>query len=163
MNLHYDSWLQCMVYGPSRRCPWRCRIFSLTYQKGHLVAVTGFNHYNLRATREQMAVLLDFYTRVVGLTLGERPGLSSFGYWLYAGTKDVLHLSEVKEGVEPALNVQTTFDHVAFTCTDYAAMEQHLQAHGVQFGSRVVKATNVRQIFFKDPFGNGVEFNFDES
>ena len=51
------------------------------------MAVTGFNHYNLRATREQMAVLLEFYTKVVGLTLGERPGLSSFGYWLYAGAR----------------------------------------------------------------------------
>ena len=126
------------------------------------MAVTGFNHYNLRANREQMEVLRKFYCEVVGLTQGERPGLTSFGYWLYAGNKDVLHLSEVKQGEQPALNMQTTFDHVAFTCTDYEATLQHLDAHGIRYGTRVVSAIGVRQIFFKDPYGNGVEFNFAE-
>lgn len=126
------------------------------------MAVTGFNHYNLRASREQMEVLREFYCNVVGLRLGERPGLTSFGYWLYAGAKDVLHLSEIKTGEQPALNTQTTFDHVAFTCTDYDATIQHLDAQQVKYGTRSVSATGVKQIFFKDPYGNGVEFNFAE-
>ena len=56
--------------------------------------VLGFNHYNIRAERSTMELLKVFYRDVIGLTLGDRPNLSSFGYWLYIGNKDILHLSE---------------------------------------------------------------------
>ena len=48
----------------------------------------GLNHYNLRANRELLDALRDFYCTVVGLTVGERPPFSSFGYWLYAGDQE---------------------------------------------------------------------------
>lgn len=122
--------------------------------------VHGFNHYNLRASRPLLDRLRDFYCTVVGLELGPRPAFRSFGYWLYAGGRDVLHLSEAGDTEVRHSHVPTTFDHVAFTCTGYAAMIQHLENHGVEFGRREVAATGVRQIFFQDPAGNGVEFNF---
>ncbi|HSH98138.1 MAG: VOC family protein [Methylophilaceae bacterium] len=124
------------------------------------MAVSGFNHYNIRAPRPLLERLRDFYCEVVGLQLGERPALRSFGYWLYASGKDVLHLSEAKDGEVRLTDVQTTFDHVAFTCTDYAATEVLLAERGLEFTCRVIEATHVRQIFFRDPAGNGVEFNF---
>jgi len=124
------------------------------------LAVTGFNHYNLRASKVLLDELRDFYCKVVGLELGERPAFRSFGYWLYAGGRDVLHLSECSPEEKRAVNVQTTFDHVAFSCTDYKATVDRLTESGVKFGVREVPATGVRQIFFSDPAGNGVEFNF---
>ena len=63
---------------------------------------------------------------MAGLRQRERPAFRSFGYWLYAGERDVLHLSEAKPGEIRATDVATTFDHAAFTCTDPAAMEQRL-------------------------------------
>jgi hypothetical protein len=54
----------------------------------------------------------------------------------------------------------TTFDHVAFTCTDFAAMEAHLKVHQVPYSIRMVPAINVQQINLKDPVGNGIELNF---
>ncbi len=126
------------------------------------MAVSGFNHYNIRAPLVLLEQLKDFYCEVVGLQLGERPALRSFGYWLYASGKDVLHLSEAKEGELRLVDVQTTFDHVAFTCTDYANTEALLAERGIEFTSRMIDATNVRQLFFRDPAGNGVEFNFSQ-
>jgi len=124
------------------------------------MAVTGFNHYNIRAQRVLLDELKDFYCDVVGMKLGARPTLRSFGYWLYIGEKDVLHLSESAEEEVRATAIMTTFDHVAFTCSNQPEMEAHLANKGIPFNTRKVASTGVGQIFFRDPAGNGVEFNF---
>jgi glyoxylase I family protein len=121
--------------------------------------ITGFNHYNLRAPRELLDQLRDFYCDVVGLRQGDRPSFRSFGYWLYAGEKDVLHLSECSPSENRATHTATTFDHAAFTCDNAAFMEARLNQHQISFQVRLVEQTATRQIFFKDPAGNGVELN----
>ena len=122
--------------------------------------VTGFNHYNLRAPQPLLDTLKDFYCEVVGLQVGERPAFRSFGYWLYAGGRDLLHLSEAAPGEERVTGITTTFDHIAFSCTDPVAMEEILVTRRIEFGERYVEQTGTRQIFFRDPAGNGVELNF---
>lgn len=122
--------------------------------------ILGFNHYNLRAEPSTMELLKVFYRDVVGLTVGERPKLSSFGYWLYIGKKDVLHLSEAKPEEGRHENVATTFDHVAFTATDYVGTLERLKQLGVEFRTREIQSAGQKQIFFSDPAGNGVELNF---
>ena len=124
------------------------------------MAVLGFNHYNLRASRTMMEQLKVFYRDVVGLQIGERPQLASFGYWLYAGNKDVLHLSEAKAEEKRKENVATTFDHVAFTATDYVATIARLEKLEVKFRTREIADAGQKQIFFSDPAGNGIELNF---
>ena len=120
----------------------------------------GLNHYNLRASRAMMEQLKVFYRDVVGLQIGDRPKLTSFGYWLYAGSKDVLHLSEAKAEEKRKENVATTFDHVAFTATDYDATIVRLEKLGIKFKAREIADAGQKQIFFSDPAGNGVELNF---
>jgi LAO/AO transport system kinase len=56
------------------------------------------DHINLRTSRETLEALRQFYTEVVGLSVGPRPAFGSYGYWLYAGGASVLHLSETKPG-----------------------------------------------------------------
>lgn len=124
------------------------------------MAVLGFNHYNLRASRAMMEQLKVFYRDVVGLQIGERPQLTSFGYWLYAGSKDVLHLSEAKPEEKRKENVATTFDHVAFTATDYDATIARLEKLAIKFSVHEIADTGQKQIFFSDPAGNGIELNF---
>lgn len=122
--------------------------------------VLGFNHYNLRCDRDIMEQLKAFYRDVVGLQVGHRPQLTSFGYWLYAGQKDVLHLSEAKPEENRQANVATTFDHVAFTATDYEGTLARLEKLGVKYRLREISDAGQRQIFFSDPAGNGIELNF---
>lgn len=122
--------------------------------------VTEINHYNLRANRELMHVLKDFYCNIVGLKEGLRIASKSYGFWLYIGDNDVLHLSEYKGEGAPLTNVIGTFDHVSFTCTDMPAMEAHLKAHNIAFTTRDLLLINTQQINFKDPAGNGIELNF---
>ena len=109
-----------------------------------------------------MEQLKAFYVDVVGLQLGNRPQLTSFGYWLYAGQKDVLHLSEAKPEENRQIKMPTTFDHVAFTASDYAGTLARLEQLGVKYRLREISDAGQRQIFFSDPAGNGIELNFAE-
>jgi catechol-2,3-dioxygenase len=122
--------------------------------------VTGLADYNLRADRQTLDVLRDFYVDVVGLQPGYRPPFSSHGYWLYAGTQAVLHLSEARADESRSAGAVNTFDHVAFSCTDPAGFESRLRELDISFRSARVPLTGERQIFFADPAGNGVELNF---
>jgi len=122
--------------------------------------IQGFAHYNLRAPRPLLEELRKFYTEVVGLSVGDRPPFGNFGYWLYASGTDVLHLSECSPGEERAVGVATTFDHVAFRCSDRAGVERTLAASGVKFEMAQVPRAGQVQLFFRDPAGNGVELNF---
>lgn len=127
------------------------------------MSALGFSHYNLRAPRALLDELRDFYCDVVGLTVGQRPPLRSFGYWLYAGGHAVLHLSEAgPEEVRPT-QPSGTFDHAAFRCRDRPAYERALALRGIRYRVALVPATQQVQIFLTDPAGNGVELNFDSS
>jgi catechol-2,3-dioxygenase len=122
--------------------------------------VLGFNHYNLRSERTMMEQLKVFYRDIVGLRIGDRPKLSTFGYWLYVGSQDVLHLSEAMPEEKRKENVATTFDHVAFTATDYDGTIAHLEKLAIKFKTHEISDTGQKQIFFSDPAGNGIELNF---
>ncbi|NQW34840.1 MAG: VOC family protein [Methylophilales bacterium] len=122
--------------------------------------IDGINHYNLRSDIDTMESLKKFYIDVVGLTHGFRPPFESQGYWLYAGEKDVLHLSSTKEGDHKVHHVNSTFDHMAFSATDLDSFVKKLELHQIKYYFREVPEIGTRQIFFKDPVGNGVELIF---
>ena len=128
--------------------------------------ITEINHINLRAERDMMDILRDFYCDIVGLKIGPRTATTSYGFWLYIGNNDVVHIAEYKavEGSKkqvPEINVNGTYDHVSFTCTDMPAMEAHLTTHTITYTTRTL-LNGVKQINFKDPAGNGIELNFEE-
>jgi catechol 2,3-dioxygenase-like lactoylglutathione lyase family enzyme len=152
------------------------------------MATLGLNHFNLRAHPELLEKLRDFYRDVVGLEVGFRPPFQSAGYWLYAGDQAVLHLSASAAGAAAtsaagaaatssagaaatsaagaaatemrAVDATTTFDHVAFSCTDLPAFEERLARHGIKYRTGRVPQTSQVQLFVRDPAGNGVELNF---
>jgi catechol-2,3-dioxygenase len=120
----------------------------------------GINHYNLRAPRALLESLRVFYCEIVGLRVGVRPPLKSSGYWLYAGERDVLHLSEATDGEDRKVGVATTFDHVAFTCARRIDFQEALDRRGIPYEVARVPQTGQFQFFLADPAGNGVELIF---
>jgi len=124
------------------------------------VPAIGLDHYNLRASRALLDELKDFYCTVIGLEQGIRPPFASFGYWLYAGERPVLHLSETRSQETRASHVATTFDHVAFNCADAREMEALLIGRGIAYQRARVPPHGNLQLFLHDPAGNGVELNF---
>lgn len=123
----------------------------------------GIAHYNLRAGRALIDELRDFYIAAVGLAVGPRPPLSSYGVWLYAGETDVLHLSEMRATEQRRSGSDLTFDHVAFHCTDAPDFEARLKSLRIEYRRAVFPESGAIQLFFRDPAGNGVELNFSPS
>jgi catechol 2,3-dioxygenase-like lactoylglutathione lyase family enzyme len=124
------------------------------------MAALGLDHYNIRAPSPLLEALRDFYVATLGLRVGERPRFGTHGYWLYAGEQAVLHLSGTRAGEAREVGVVPTFDHVAFRCDDDAAMRATLDAAGVPYQVEDSRERARRQIFFRDPAGNGIERNF---
>ncbi|OYU41920.1 MAG: diguanylate cyclase, partial [Burkholderiales bacterium PBB4] len=82
------------------------------------------------------------------------------GYWLSLEENAILHLVEAPSDSPAPSLVAGTLDHVAFSCTGLADFEARLLSKGVDYRKVSVPGTSQRQLFVKDPAGNGVEFNF---
>ena len=123
--------------------------------------ITDINHYNLRGSMAQLESLRDWYRDAVGLTVGDRPPFRFRGFWLYAQGRPILHLSEESAGESHPIPGSGTFDHVAFTCDDFASMRERLDRMSISYRVADVPLTRTRQIFLQDPAGNGVELNFE--
>ncbi|MBT3918391.1 MAG: diguanylate cyclase [Nitrosomonadales bacterium] len=123
----------------------------------------GLYHYNIRSDTKTMYKLKDFYTNIVGLKVGHRPAYKSDGFWLYINDKDVLHLAETKEGDKKKHHVNSTFDHAAFHAREFDRYASVLKKNEIDFYIRVVPEIGKKQIFFKDPVGNGIELYFVDS
>ncbi len=104
--------------------------------------------------------LREFYCDVVGLSVGDRPPFSEFGYWLYAGDRAIVHLSVADADDDCPADVSSTFAHIAFACSDRASYERRLEESCVQYDVAVVPDLGITQLFFKDPAGNGIELSF---
>ena len=122
--------------------------------------ILSINHIQLVAEKDLLIKLRDFYCDIVGLSEGFRPAFERFGFWLYIGDKDVLHLITPKEGDERSPQ-KSSFDHVAFKTGNYEGILKKLKSLNVLFEEKPIPGMAAHQIFLKDPAGNRVELNFD--
>ena len=122
--------------------------------------ILSINHIQLVAEKDLVIQLRDFYCNVVGLTEGFRPAFERFGFWLYIGDKDVLHLITPKKGDERSLQ-KSSFDHVAFKTGNYQSVFKKIESLNIYFEEKSIPGTTAHQIFLRDPAGNRVELNFD--
>ena len=122
--------------------------------------ILSINHIQLVAEKELVLKLRDFYCDIVGLTEGFRPAFERFGFWLYIGDKDVLHLITPKDGDGRSLQ-KSSFDHVAFKTGDYEGVLKKFKALNILFEEKPIPGMAAHQIFLRDPAGNRVELNFD--
>ncbi len=122
--------------------------------------ILSINHIQLVAEKDLVIQLKDFYCGIVGLTEGFRPAFERFGFWLYIGDKDVLHLITPKEGDGRSLQ-KSSFDHIAFKTANYQGVLKKLQSLDIPYEEKSIPGMTAHQIFLKDPAGNRVELNFE--
>ena len=122
--------------------------------------ILSINHIQLVAEKDLVIQLRNFYCDVVGLTVGFRPAFERFGFWLYIGDKDVLHLITPKEGDDRS-SLKSSFDHVAFKTDHYKDVLKNLKKLNIPFDEKPIPGMSAHQIFLKDPAGNRVELNFE--
>jgi catechol 2,3-dioxygenase-like lactoylglutathione lyase family enzyme len=135
------------------------------------MSVTEMEH--VLVLSEDIEASRDFYCRVVGLQVGERPALEFPGYWLYAGATPCVHVADRSTYLRHAAWLGLTVpheppgagyvDHIAFNASDYEAVRARLKSNGVPAILNVVPGGGLHQVFFDDPNGVRIEINVRRS
>jgi catechol 2,3-dioxygenase-like lactoylglutathione lyase family enzyme len=120
----------------------------------------ALEHFTIRC--RDLEHTRDFYSGVLGLTVGPRPNFNFAGYWLYAGETPVVHLVADEGAVGARDDGESTgrLDHIAFRGENFDAMVALLDAQGIAFRRTTVPGFRLRQLFVRDPDGILVELNF---
>ncbi len=125
------------------------------------------DHVTIRT--DDLEATKDFFTEVLGLTVGERPGFRFAGYWLYNHERPIVHLvtpsperSYVpgKDAAAGADQGTGAVDHIAFFGDDHEALIKRLKARGLEFTERAQAGTGTRQVFVVGPHSLVVEIDF---
>ena len=122
------------------------------------MSVSGINHINIKAPKALLEEVKGFYINVLGLKAGFRPEFSSEGYWLYANTQPLIHLSENNN--RKMDGELSCFDHFALSCTNIEHFTKQLQEANIVFTSKFLPEIQTTQLFLKDPAGIRIELNF---
>ncbi len=122
------------------------------------MGVQGMNHFtiltdNVEATRAFYCELLDF-------EVGARPPFTFPGLWLYKNGAPILHVIGGRKREDLRAGV---LDHMAFSATGLRDTVALLKGKGIDYLLRRVadSADGGWQLFFHDPNGAKVEFDFD--
>ena len=122
---------------------------------------TSLDHVNIRTPLCDETK--DFFVDVVGLRVGERPPFNFGGYWLYAGDRAVIHLTDARDPRSNGLaegRRGAAVDHISFRMTGYAATRALLERRNLPYEMRLVPRNGDVQIFVDDPNGVNVELTF---
>src|SRR5258705_4561836 len=57
------------------------------------MAISGFQHVNIRCAESDLPAIEKFYGEVLGLKVGPRPKFPFNGLWLYDGDEPIVHVS----------------------------------------------------------------------
>ncbi|WP_062310825.1 VOC family protein [Polynucleobacter sinensis] len=135
----------------------------------------SLNHFSIRSLEIEKTT--QFFTQLLGLTVGPRPEFPFPGVWLYNGPEDewsnaVLHLIAIDKndpnGLKQYLGERDpetlkgsgAVDHIAFFATGLEEKLQQLKALNIPYQERTVPVIKLHQIFLVDPNGIVIELNY---
>ncbi|WP_215397471.1 VOC family protein [Rheinheimera oceanensis] len=119
--------------------------------------VESIDHLNISGPENLIEEVREFYEKILGLKVGNRPNFRRAGYWLYASEKAIIHLTVSEDNRSGS---HTYLDHFAFRVTGLSSAKKWLDSQGVEYKQSIVSEMNQVQLFLSDPAGNGVELNF---
>jgi catechol 2,3-dioxygenase-like lactoylglutathione lyase family enzyme len=124
------------------------------------MAISGFQHLNIRCAESDLPAIEKFYGEVLGLKAGPRPNFPFNGLWLYDGDDPIVHVSGrfPKGSIVKDLH-SGSVDHVAFTASGAVEFRARLKKVGVYFEEQNIPKAGY-QVFLHDPVGTKLEFNF---
>ena len=120
----------------------------------------SLDHVNVRTHRLQAMVA--WYSDVLGMVTGPRPGFGFGGAWLYLDKKPIVHLVEVEE--EPAA-IAPKIEHFAIGGSDLEGFLTTLEEAGVAYEIGRPPGFPIIQVNIHDPDKNHihVDFHSDEA
>ncbi len=135
----------------------------------------SLNHFSIRSLEIEKTT--DFYSKLLGLTVGPRPEFPFPGVWLYNGDESswanaVLHLIAIDRndpnGLKQYLGERDpsslygsgAVDHIAFFATGLEEKINLLKELKISYRERTVPVIGLHQIFLDDPNGIVIELNY---
>jgi lactoylglutathione lyase len=97
-----------------------------------------------------------FWTKLIGLRVGERPHFPFKGLWVYSEDKPLVHIAEQHQ----AAFENGSIAHVALEGADYNALIGRLNQNTYFYTEKVVPLSGDRQVFIAGPDGLTVEMLF---
>jgi lactoylglutathione lyase len=97
-----------------------------------------------------------FWTKVIGLEVGERPPFPFNGLWLYSDGTPFVHIAEQKG----ASFGHGSIAHLAFEGGNYEDLMIRLKQSQLPYTEKDVPLSNDRQVFITGPDGVTVEMMF---
>jgi catechol 2,3-dioxygenase-like lactoylglutathione lyase family enzyme len=109
---------------------------------------------------------VQFYTRVLGMIVAERPPIGFPGAWLkpaIPGADATLHIYAGDAAREPdgsILRGGGPIDHVSIACQGFSAIRERIAGFGLEWRENLVPKTPLWQLFVYDPNGIQLELTF---
>jgi lactoylglutathione lyase len=97
-----------------------------------------------------------FWTKLIGLQVGERPPFPFNGVWIYSDNKPLVHIAEQAASVFG----NGAIAHVALEGSDYKSLIKRLNTNSYLYTEKVVPLSGERQVFIVGPDGLIVEMLF---
>jgi catechol 2,3-dioxygenase-like lactoylglutathione lyase family enzyme len=122
--------------------------------------VAAMNHFTVLS--DDLEETRRFYCDLWGFQVGWRPPFQFPGWWLYAEGSDhaILHVIHRQDLPKERGGV---LDHMAFTAKDLPGTVKTLEREGIEYELRRLAGGGIWQLFFHDPHGAKVEFDFDQN
>ncbi len=122
------------------------------------VTLKRLEHVNLRTA--DLAGMIAWYGRVLGMHPGPRPGFAFPGAWLYADGHPIVHLVgvETAPGADPA---DLRLEHFAISAKGLKGLLATLDTEGAPCRLAPVGDFGIVQVNIRDPDGNHIHIDFD--
>jgi len=116
------------------------------------------DHVNVRTSRLQ--AMIDWYSDVLEMQTGPRPGFGFGGAWLYCAGHPVVHLVEVAE--EPAA-IAPKIEHFAISAQGLGGFLDRLEARGIAYEIGRPPGFPIIQVNIHDPDKNHIHIDFPDA
>ena len=118
--------------------------------------VKKLDHVNVHTAN--LAGMVEWYGRVLGMRSGERPPFAFPGAWLYCGGEPTVHLVGVDK--VPKTEGLLQLEHFAFSATGLKEFVGRLDRDKVRYEARKVPRSGAVQVNVWDPDGNHIHIDF---
>jgi catechol 2,3-dioxygenase-like lactoylglutathione lyase family enzyme len=118
--------------------------------------IKKLDHVNVHTAN--LAGMVEWYVRVLGMRSGERPPFAFPGAWLYCGGEPTVHLVGVD--AVPKTEGLLQLEHFAFSATGLEEFVGRLERDKVRYEARKVPRSGAVQVNVWDPDGNHIHIDF---
>ena len=114
--------------------------------------IEKLDHVNMRTT--QLDNMVNWYTHVLGMRIGDRPNFPFPGAWMYANDTVMVHLIGIDGPEGIGSEVFLKLEHFAFSASGLNQFEAKLKELDKEYRRVDLSAVNLVQVNIWNPDGN---------